>query len=240
VTKKKKTYFNWSSGKDASMALNLLNKDDQYEVDLLLTSINSHHDRVSMHGLKRELLEKQAEEIGLNLKTIELPEEPTMEEYNKELSKTVEYLKSEGYSHSGFGDIFLEDLRKYREEQLKAHQIECVFPLWKKDTQSLIHDFIDSGFRAAIVAMNANLLDESFLGREINQEFLDDLPKNVDPCGENGEFHTFCYDGPIFKNSIKFELGERVFREYKKPKNDEETCSGNESMGFWFIDLILK
>lgn len=232
-----KTYFNWSSGKDAALALYYLQKEGKHEVNKLLTSVNAHYGRVSMHGLRRELLEKQAEAIGLPLNLLELPAEPSMEEYNQLMEKAILGLKSEGYTHTAFGDIFLEDLRKYREEQLKAVDVQAIFPLWKKDTKALIHEFLALGFKAIVVCINGELLDKSFVGREINENFLEDLPHNVDPCGENGEFHTFCFDGPIFNNPIQFSIGEKVFRAYKKPK-DEESDEGEEKMGFWFCDLL--
>lgn len=234
---KKKTYFNWSSGKDASLALYYLKKDNILHVDKLLTSINAYHNRVSMHGLRRELLEQQAQSIGLPLLTIELPKEPTMEEYNSLMSKTVKSLKSEGYSNCGFGDINLEDLRIYREERLKLHDIKCHFPLWKKDTKTIVSEFIKLGFKAIVVCIKSELLDKSFVGREIDEDFINALPSNVDPCGENGEFHTFCYDGPIYRTPIKFYIGEKVFREYKNPKKENKS-QDSDTIGFWFCDLI--
>ncbi|CAM3576556.1 adenine nucleotide alpha hydrolase [Zobellia roscoffensis] len=236
VMKKRKTYFNWSTGKDASLALYHLQKDSNYDIDQLVTSINSHHDRVSMHGLRRELLLKQIQEIGLPVTTIELPEEPTMEVYNTQMERVVTKLQSEGYSHCGFGDIFLEDLRDYREEHLKKYNIECCFPLWKRDTKELIEEFLDLGFKAVVICIKLDVLDASFVGREIDKSFIKDLPDNVDPCGENGEFHTFCYDGPIFKNPVKFRTGEKVFRAYKNPQKDNE--QDTETIGFWFCDLL--
>lgn len=234
---KVKTYFNWSSGKDASLALYHLLRIGRHQVDCLLTSINSVHNRVSMHGLRRELLVQQTKEIGLPLTTIELPEEPTMEEYNEKVEQIVQKLQQEKYTHCGFGDIFLEDLKTYREEQLKPYGIKCEFPLWKRDTKDLMEEFISLGFKAIVICIKSDLLDKSFVGRELNASFLADLPDNVDPCGENGEFHTFCFDGPIFNKPIKFTVGEKVYREYKNPKKDK-VVSSDPSMGFWFCDLI--
>jgi uncharacterized protein (TIGR00290 family) len=226
----KKTYFNWSTGKDASMALHHLMQSDEYSVNALLTTVNSHHNRVTMHGLRNELLFDQVKSIGIPSELIQLPESPSMEEYGQLMQEKVDELKVAGYTHSAFGDIFLEDLRKYREEQLS--DFSCVFPLWKRDTKALIQEFMDLGFKAITVCVNAELLDETFVGREIDQSFIDDLPDSVDPCGENGEFHTFCYDGPIFDYPISFERGEKIYRGYPKPGSpDEET-------GFWFIDLM--
>ena len=232
-----KTYINWSSGKDAALALYHLKKDKTLDIDRLVTTLNSHHQRVSMHGLKRELLEKQAQSIGLPLETIELPEEPTMEDYNHIMEHTVKNLQKAGYTTCGFGDIFLQDLRIYREEQLKPYRISCLFPLWKKDTKELIRQFIELGFKAIVVCINADLLDASFLGREIDKDFLNDLPSEVDPCGENGEFHTFCFDGPILSGPVPFTLGERIYREYKAPKQNDNQHT-NRNTGFWFVDLL--
>jgi uncharacterized protein (TIGR00290 family) len=234
---KLKAYFNWSTGKDASLALYHLQKDGRYEIDRLITTVNAHHNRVSMHGLRRELLEGQAKAMGLPLTTIELPEEPSMEEYNNQMERVVKELQSEGYSHSGFGDIYLEDLRAYREKQLAPYGIQCCFPLWKRDSKELITEFIHLGFKAVVICIKSELLDVSFAGRIIDQTFIDDLPDNVDPCGENGEFHTFCFDGPIFAHPIEFTLGENVYREYKNPKKDEHS-QNTRTMGFHFCDLV--
>ncbi len=233
----KKTYFNWSSGKDAAYAFYLLQQDKKYGIEQLVTSVNSKFNRVSMHGLRRELLEEQAKQIGLPLHTVELPEQPNMEEYNAILTKCVLKLQKRGYAFAGFGDIFLEDLRTYRENQLAPYAINCIFPLWKKNTKTIITDFLSIGFKSIVICIDLNLLDVSFLGRIIDKNFINDLPSNVDPCGENGEFHTFCFDGPIFKKPINFTLGEKVYREYKLGNKDADT---NTSMGFWFIDLLSK
>lgn len=190
-----------------------------------------------MHGLRRELLTEQVKEIGLPLTTIELPEEPTMKVYDTAMERVIGKLHSEGYTHCGFGDIFLEDLRAYRETKLKPYSIQCCFPLWQRNTKELITEFLDLGFRAIIIALNSELLDVSFAGREIDENFLKDLPSNVDPCVENGEFHTFCFDGPIFTNPVEFTLGEKVYREYKRPK-DQDTDTVGHSIGFWFCDLL--
>ena len=237
MPKKPKTYFNWSAGKDASLALYYLQKEGNLKVDKLLTSINAHHNRVSMHGLRRELLEQQVAALKLPLTTIELPEQPSMDDYNDLMRKTVVHLKSEGYANCGFGDIFLEDLRTYREEQLKPYGISCHFPLWKKDTKAIIAEFIRLGFKAVVICTKSDLLDASFVGRELDASFVNDLPSNVDPCGENGEFHTFCYDGPIFSKPIPFEIGEKVYREYKTPKSESKSKIKSQ-MGFWFCDLL--
>lgn len=231
-----KTYFSWSSGKDAALALYHLQNDQRFEVEKLVTTVNAHYNRVSMHGLRRELLEKQAQETGIPLSIIALPEQPSMEEYENLMNDALGKVQAEGFKHCGFGDIFLEDLRAYRENQLKPVGISGTFPLWKKNTKALIHEFLDLNFKALIICIKSDLLDESFIGREIDASLIKDLPPNVDPCGENGEFHTFCFDGPIFANPVKFKLGEKVFREYKAP--DQNNSNDSKSMGFWFVDLI--
>lgn len=227
-----KTYFNWSTGKDSAMALHRLLHDENYDVQYLLTSVNATHNRVSMHGLRRELMERQIQNIGLPYGTIELPEQPDMAEYETRMKAVVSDLKNNGFEYTAFGDIFLEDLRAYREKQLSPFGIKTVFPLWKNDTRKLMYEFLESGFRAIVICIDADLLDVSFCGRIIDENFINDLPPNVDPCGENGEFHTFCFDGPIFKNPIPFEVGEKVYRTYPAPSAKEK------EMGFWFCDLL--
>jgi uncharacterized protein (TIGR00290 family) len=235
----KKMYFNWSTGKDAALALYFLQKENSFIVDHLLISVNNSINRVSMHGLSRELMKVQLDSVGLDYSTVELPEEPSMEQYAQLMTEAVSKLKNEGYQNTGFGDIFLEDLRKYREKNLGALGIKCHFPLWKNNTHELMNQFVDLGFKAVVISINATKLDQSFCGREINSEFIADLPQGVDPCGENGEFHTFCYDGPIFNKAIRFKRGKQVFKSYKNPssKNDEKEDS---EIGFWFQDLILQ
>jgi len=233
---KPKAIFNWSSGKDSALALYKTLNENQFEVTSLLTSINQEFQRISMHGVHVSLLEKQAESLGFPLIKMELPKEPSMEEYREIMSKTMNYIQSQGVTHSIFGDIFLEDLRKYREDQLQSIGMEGVFPLWKINTTDLIHEFLDLGFKTIVTCVNETYLDKSFAGRIIDKDFIKDLPDNVDPCGENGEFHTFTFDGPIFKNPIQFEVGETVKKTYPKPKTGDK--EENEGYVFWFCDLI--
>ncbi|MGE6396845.1 diphthine--ammonia ligase [Chryseobacterium scophthalmum] len=233
---KPKALFNWSSGKDSALALYKILKEEQFEVTTLLTSINKEFQRISMHGVHVSLLEKQAESLGFPLIKMEIPKEPSMEEYSEIMSKTMNEIKSQGVTHSIFGDIFLEDLRQYREDQLRSIGMEAVFPLWKKNTAELINEFLSLGFKTIVTCVNETYLDKSFAGRIIDQNFIKDLPENVDPCGENGEFHTFTFDGPIFKNPIQFEIGEIVKKTYPKPKSDEN--EEDREYAFWFCDLI--
>lgn len=230
-TQRRKTYFNWSTGKDSALALYYLLKEKNYSIDYLLTSVNAHFQRVSMHGLPVELLKQQFDAIGIANGTIQLPEQPTNVEYETLMGEAVQRLKTDGFGYSAFGDILLEDLKKYREQQLEPFGIEAIFPLWQRNTAELMEDFIDLGFKTIVVCVNAEVLDASFTGRIIDKKFLEELPEGVDPCGENGEFHTFCFDAPYFKNPIEFEIGATVYREY---------THGNTKSGFWFCDLLPK
>ncbi|WP_306623115.1 diphthine--ammonia ligase [Chryseobacterium ginsenosidimutans] len=234
---KPKAIFNWSSGKDSAFALYKTLREDKFEIVSLLTSINKEFQRISMHGVHVSLLEKQAASLNFPLIKMELPKEPSMEEYREIMSKTMSEIQSQGITHSIFGDIFLEDLRKYREEQLQSIGMKAVFPLWKQNTTDLIHDFLDLGFKTVVTCVNETYLDKSFAGRIIDENFIKDLPENIDPCGENGEFHTFTFDGPIFRNPIQFEIGETVMKTYPKPKSDDDNDNGEYI--FWFCDLIL-
>jgi len=238
-----KAYMNWSGGKDSALALYYILQQNKYEVNCLLTSVNSVRNRISMHGVRRTLLEAQANSIGIPLTTIEMPEQPDMTEYEAILNTKIRILKIQGFTHTIFGDIFLEDLRKYREDKLDELSIKALFPLWKVDTTQLIDEFLQLGFKTIVVCVNEKYLDKSFCGRIIDTQFIKDLPANVDMCGENGEFHTFVFDGPIFKNPVLFTKGEVVYKEYKAPANTNDSCnqpidSNVINYGFWFCDLI--
>lgn len=192
-----------------------------------------------MHGLRTDLLRLQAQHIGIPLQLLELPESPSMDEYNAILAATVQGLKDRQFLNTVFGDIFLEDLRAYREQQLARVGIKAHFPLWKRDTKALMNEFLELGFKAIVVCVKSECLDASFAGRIIDESFLKDLPESVDVCGENGEYHSFVYDGPIFKQAVPFTVGEKVFRGYPAPKASQNECftSPQETMGFWFCDL---
>lgn len=225
-------YMNWSGGKDSALCLYKALQDEQYNITHLLTSVNATHNRVSMHGVRRELLLMQAAAIGLPLVTIELPEQPAMQEYEQAMLSKVLQLKQQGCTHAIFGDIFLEDLRVYREQQLQQQNIQCLFPLWKKDTTALVKEFIRLKFKSVIVCVNEQYLDKSFCGRVIDERFLADLPANVDPCGENGEFHSFVFDAPLFKQRIPIVKGDVVYRHYPAP------VPGEKPYGFYFCDIL--
>jgi len=224
----------WSGGKDSAYALyHVLKHYPELEIVLLITTVNAEYKRISMHGVREALLETQAKETGIPLYKMIVANSPSNNVYEDELSRTLNELKERGISHIVFGDIFLEDLREYRLKFLSEHGLEGVFPLWKKDTSQLIQSFLELGFRTITCCISSAFLDEKFVGKEIDAEFLKNLPTNVDPCGENGEFHTFCFDGPIFKNSISYTPGEKVY----KPLTIN-TCHDTQETGFWYIDLM--
>ena len=230
----KKAIFCWSGGKDSSLCLYEVLKEQKYEVVYLLTTLNENFKRISMHGVQEELLEQQAQSIGIPLKKMYV-KEGSYEEYERNMEKLLLEMKAEGITNVIFGDIFLEDLRKYREDNLAKVGMAAVFPLWKKDTTKLIFDFINLGFKTITCCVNDRYLGEDMVGAEIDAAFLNALPENVDPCGENGEFHTFCFDGPIFKSKIRFTKGEKVYKPLEV--KGEGVCSSGETKGFWYCDL---
>ena len=228
----KKAIFNWSGGKDSALALYKFIENKEFEITQLLTSINAERQRISMHGIRKELLIKQAESIGIPLDIIEIPESTNMETYDSIMKNKLHTLKQKGIDYSIFGDIFLEDLRTYREARLSEVAIKGIFPLWKMQTKDVIAEFLKLGFKTIVVAADAKILSQDFVGRVIDEDFLKDLPSNVDPCGENGEFHTFVFDGPIFSKAIHFKIGEKVLKEYKNKGNEKWNSR------FWYCDLI--
>ena len=232
--------MNWSGGKDSSLALYHILNNKNFSVEKLLTTVNNKYKRISMHGVMEELLQQQAAALQIPLQKIILDDQPSMNDYEMQMTEALKQLKDEKFTHSIFGDIFLEDLKTYRENQLAKLKLNAVFPLWKKDTTKLIHEFIDLDFKTIIVCVNEKYLDESFCGRIIDEKFLEDLPANVDACGENGEFHTFVFDGPIFKSPIEFAKGEIVYKQYQSPGNDDKECFTTPlpATGFYFIDLL--
>lgn len=223
--------MNWSSGKDAAYALFELQRNSEFKVDLLFTTILKETQRIGMHGLSRAMLETQSKAIGLPLKVLELENPSEMSVYERQVKESIEDLKELGYEACAFGDIFLEDLKNYREKQLKEVGIQAQFPIWKKNTKRQFHDFLEAGFKAVVVSANAKWFDADFVGRVLDEKFLTDLPSEVDPCGENGEFHTFCYDGPIFRNAVNYKVGEKCIKSYPSPNKE------GEKIDFWFCDI---
>jgi uncharacterized protein (TIGR00290 family) len=212
-TKRDKILFTWSGGKDSALALHALRKDHAFKIEALLTTVTEGYDRISMHGIRVPLLTRQAESLGIPSEILRIPQGTSNEEYESALRETLTRRRESGIRSVAFGDIFLEDLRTYREGRLKEIGMRGVFPLWKRDTPDLARFFIREGFRAVITCVDTTHLGGEFAGREYDGHLLDELPEGVDPCGENGEFHTFVYDGPIFTERIGWHKGDVVERE---------------------------
>lgn len=207
--------LSWSGGKDCSFALYEMQKDPSFRIKGLLTTLSRVYDRISMHGVRRELLEMQVRETGQKLNMIFLPEKPDNETYQRLMHEKMQEYTAEGIKHIAFADLFVEDIKAYREEQMKKAGMQAVFPLWRRNTSKLALEFIDKGFKAIVSCVDTTQLHTSFAGRQYNKNFLDALPAGVDPCGENGEFHTFVYDGPLFKNSLKIKTGDMELRDQR-------------------------
>lgn len=210
-----KILYSWSGGKDSAMALHELLKGRAYEVVALFTVVTKDYGRISMHGVREELLELQAAALGLPLEKVYINKSSDNKEYEFRMKDVLMRYKKLGIEAVAFGDIFLEDLKKYREERLKEVGLEGIFPIWKRDTRELAGAFVDLGFKAVITCVDSKVLDKRFSGRLFDRQFLSDLPSSVDPCGENGEFHSFVYDGPIFDNPIRYKIGEKILREQR-------------------------
>ena len=205
--------FSWSGGKESALALHRLQKTGKYEIAALLTTVTQEYDRTSMHGVRRCLLERQAQSLGYPLEKVFISKGACDEEYESKMERVLEKYKTGGVSSVVFGDVFLEDVRKYRQEKLSKIGMKAIFPVWKGDTAELAHRFIDLGFKAVITCVDSSVLDKQFVGRRFDEQFLSELPCGVDPCGENGAFHSFVYDGPIFRERIRHTIGEVVLRE---------------------------
>ena len=210
---KERVAFCWSGGKDSALALYELRQSAEYEVVALLTTLTRDFDRISMHGVRRELLLRQAQAIGLPVDEVWITQGASNAEYEAQMGAQLAKYKSVGISRVGFGDIFLEDLRVYREQNLARLGLSAVFPIWKRDTTELIESFLACGFRSITCCIDTRKLDDSFVGREIDRRFLSELPAGVDPCGENGEFHSYACAGPLFDNEISVRTGETVRRD---------------------------
>ncbi|WP_455369517.1 Dph6-related ATP pyrophosphatase [[Eubacterium] cellulosolvens] len=219
---KEKILVSWSGGKDSGLSLYEIVNDGRFEITALLTVFTEDYDRVSMHGIRQIILERQVECLGYSLEKILIPKNASDKEYKSQMVSTLQKYMSSGVRSTVFGDIFLENVRKYREKNLSKMGMTALFPLWKKDTFQLAKQFIKLGFKSVITCTDSKKLSKDFVGRIFDKEFLLDLPSNVDPMGENGEFHSFVFDGPMFKNKVQFELGDIVLRDRR----------------FYFCDLI--
>ena len=212
--------FCWSGGKDSAMALHTL-LQQPVRVVALLTTVTEGYDRIAMHGVRRELLERQADSLGLPLHEVFIPPQCVNPVYESRMEEALRLFYNQGVRTVAFGDIFLEDLRAYREANLDRIGMTALFPIWKRDTRELIRHFHEQRFRAVAACVDTKVLDPTFAGRELDESFFRDLPPHADPCGENGEFHTFVFDGPIFQSPIPIRTGEIVKRD-----------------GFVFCDLL--
>lgn len=218
---KYKTLLSWSSGKDSAWALHTLRQDPKIELAGLFCTVNQVFNRVAMHGVRVELLQRQADCLGLPLQIIYIPYPCSNEQYAQVMSEFVTQVQAAGVTQFAFGDLFLEDVRRYREERLQGTGINPIFPLWGSDTRELSQMMVAAGLRSVLTCVDPKQLSKDFAGRIFDATLLPDLSADVDPCGENGEFHSFAFDGPMFAQAVDFTLGETVERE-----------------GFVFTDLI--
>ena len=205
--------FCWSGGKDSAMALHALQQSPDVQIVALLTTVTEIYDRISMHGVRRELLLLQAQSIGIPLHEVRIPPQCVNPLYEQRMEEALRIHYLQGVRSVAFGDIFLEDLRAYRERNLARIGMTAIFPIWKRDTRELIRHFHSHKFRAVTACIDPKILPHTFAGRELDDGFFRDLPPQADPCGENGEFHTFAFDGPIFRHAIPFRAGEVIERD---------------------------
>jgi uncharacterized protein (TIGR00290 family) len=219
---RERVLFTWSGGKDSAMALYELQRSNGYEVAALLTTVTGDFDRISMHGVRYTLLERQAESLGIPLEKVLISRSSSNEEYESSMREVLERYQGDGIGSVVFGDIFLEDVRKYREDNLSKIGMEGIFPLWGRDTLELAHTFIGVGFKSIITCIDNNALGKRFIGRLYDERLLAELPAGIDRCGEHGEFHTFVFDGPLFKEAVEFRKGTIVLRDER----------------FYFCDLL--
>jgi uncharacterized protein (TIGR00290 family) len=210
---RKKAWLSWSSGKDSAWSLEVVRRQGEYDVEALLTTVNAKYQRVAMHAVRESLLRAQAESTGVPLVTVPIPYPCPNEAYEAAMAAAISRALGEGITHMIFGDLFLEDIRRYREEKLHGTGIEPVFPLWGLDTRRLAGEMVGAGLQALLTCVDPNKLDASFAGRRFDAELLADLPSDIDPCGENGEFHTFACQGPMFRTPIEIEPGVVVERD---------------------------
>lgn len=209
---KEKIVLSWSGGKDSTMAAYHLLASQKYEITALMTTVTEEFDRISMHGVRRILLEQQAESLGIPLYTILIPKDCSNEIYEERMRDACLHFKAQGITKIAFGDLFLEDLKQYRDERLAQVGMTGLYPIWMRDTEEIVRTFIGLGFKALLACVDTQAIDASFAGREIDVHLLRDLPESADPCGEYGEYHSFVYAGPIFKKTIACKAGERVMR----------------------------
>lgn len=221
MTEREPVLLCWSGGKDSAMALAALQRDPARSVLALLTTVTEGYERISMHGVRRELLVQQAEALGLPLHEVRISPQCDNAIYEARMEEALRVHYDQGVRRVAFGDIFLEDLRAYRERNLARAGMEALFPIWRRDTRESFLELVSAGFRAVVVCLDGKVLPAKLAGRVLDESFLEDLPPGVDPCGENGEFHTFVFDGPTFREPVRFSTGETIERD-----------------GFFYVDLI--
>ncbi|MHB8475856.1 MAG: Dph6-related ATP pyrophosphatase [Steroidobacteraceae bacterium] len=209
---KERVVLSWSGGKDSTMTAYHLLAAQRYEIAALLTTVTEEFDRISMHGVRRDLLERQSESLGIPLHKIMIPKDCPNAIYEARMRQALDHFKAQGITMVAFGDLFLEDVRQYRDERLAQAGMTGLYPIWRRDTEELVRTFIGLGFKAILACVDTHAIDASFAGREIDHELLRDLPETADPCGEYGEYHSFVYAGPIFKKEIACRAGDRVMR----------------------------
>jgi uncharacterized protein (TIGR00290 family) len=212
---KTKILLSWSSGKDSAWTLHTLRQQPDVEIVGLLTTFNETNNRVAMHGVRMELVEKQAEAAGIPLWAVPLPFPCSNEEYEARMSAVIERARAEGVTQVAFGDLFLEDIRAYREQMMAGTGIQPIFPIWRTrdDTKALAQEMLQNNLRTVLTTVDPKQLEPAFAGRIFDEHLLNELPANVDPCGENGEFHSFCFDAPVFAHPISIQIGETVTRD---------------------------
>ncbi|RTQ46624.1 adenine nucleotide alpha hydrolase [Hymenobacter gummosus] len=230
--------MSWSGGKDSALGLYHALRAPALRPAHLLTTLNEHYGRVAMHGVRAELLQAQARRIGLPLTEVWLPEMPSMEIYEQRMTAALDELAAGGVRTSLFGDLHLADLRQYREQQLARIGWQARFPIWHKPAAELLAEFFDLGFRAIVVCVSEQHLDQSFCGRELDRDFIRDLPATVDSCGENGEYHSFVYDAPYFSQPIAVQRGELLRRTYQSPAAATDDEPDPLGAAFWYCDLL--
>jgi len=234
-----KAVFCWSGGKDSAFALYRILQSGSFDVVALLTTINAANSGVSMHGVHEDLIELQARQIGIPLYKVYIPEVCTNEEYEYQMEQAMLYWKAMGVTHVIFGDIFLEDLKRYREAKLESVDLKAVFPLWNENTSDLLDKFLKSGFKTIICTGNCSNISEELVGTTLSAEVIAAMAPGTDPCGENGEFHTFVYAGPLFKKNLDVICTGKVVKYYKVKKESEGKTEEKE-IGYWFADIAIK
>ena len=237
---KKKVTISWSGGKDCAFALYKILQSGNFEVAHVHTVVNTETKRVGMHGISEALLRRQVDALGLKLVVLYLEGSESHAAYETLMKNFYRQCVSEGIAAVVFGDIFLEDLKNFRDKMLKGEGLEGIYPLWKIDSKKLIHDFVKVGFKTLLCAANAKYFSEHHLGKTIDKQFIDTMPAEVDVCGENGEFHTFVYDGPIFKQSVVFQPGPVVEKVYEYKMTDDQGTAQIQSSRFLFKELLVK